>query len=131
MLLVGFSVAFVVLLAIGVPISMGLGGAAMAYVFLHGDLSPTMLVQNAFGGMTAYPLLAIPLFILAGNLMNAGGLSKDLVNFARLLVGHVSGGLGPRDHSGQCHLRRHLGRGGRDRGGDRHGDDPGHEGRRL
>jgi len=66
----------------------------MAYVFLHGDLSPTMLVQNAFGGMTAYPLLAIPLFILAGNLMNAGGLSKDLVNFARLLVGHVSGGLG-------------------------------------
>jgi tripartite ATP-independent transporter DctM subunit len=94
MLLVVFSLAFVLLLGIGVPISMGLGGAAMAYVFWYGDLSPTMLVQNTFGGMTAYPLLAIPLFILSGNLMSEGGLSKDLVNFTRLLVGHVSGGLG-------------------------------------
>jgi len=94
MLLAGFAIAFVALLAVGVPVSMGLGGAAMAYVFLHGDLSPTMLVQTAFGGMTSYPLLAIPLFILSGNLMSAGGLSKDLVNFTRLLIGHVPGGLG-------------------------------------
>jgi C4-dicarboxylate transporter DctM subunit len=94
MLLVAFTIAFVVLLAVGVPISMGLGGAAMVYVFVHGDISPTMLVQNAFGGMTSYPLLAIPLFILSGNLMSEGGLTRDLVMFTRKVVGHVWGGLG-------------------------------------
>ncbi len=94
MALTGFGFAFVALLAIGVPISIGLGGAAMAYVFLIGDLSPTMLVQSTFGGMTSYPLLAIPLFILAGNLMSEGGLTKDLVGFTRRLLGHVWGGLG-------------------------------------
>ncbi len=93
-MLYAFGIAFIVLLALGVPISMGLGGAAMAYVFFHEDLSPTMLVQTTFGGMTAFPLLAIPLFILAGNLMSAGGLTKDLVTFTRRLLGHISGGLG-------------------------------------
>jgi len=72
----------------------GLGGAAMAYVFALGDLSPTMLVMTTFSGMTAYPLLAIPLFILGGNIMSAGGLTKDLVRFTRKLLGSVSGGLG-------------------------------------
>ena len=89
-----FGIAFVGLLAIGVPVSIGLGGAAMAYVFALGDLSPTMLVMTTFSGMTAYPLLAIPLFILGGNLMSAGGLTKDLIKFARKLLGSVSGGLG-------------------------------------
>ena len=94
MLLAVFGLSFVLLLAIGVPISMGLGGAAMSYVFLHEDLSPTMLVQTTFAGMTSFPLLAIPLFILSGNLMSAGGLTKDLVKFTRLLLGHIHGGLG-------------------------------------
>lgn len=93
-MLYAYGISFVVLLGLGVPISIGLGGAALSYVALHGDLSPTMLVQNAFGGMTSFPLLAIPLFILASNLMSAGGLTRDLVNFARLLVGHIAGGLG-------------------------------------
>lgn len=89
-----FGMAFVGLLALGVPVSIGLGGAAMAYVFTLGDLSPTMLVMTTFSGMTAYPLLAIPLFILGGNIMSAGGLTKDLVWFTRKLLGSVSGGLG-------------------------------------
>lgn len=93
-MLYAFGIAFVVLLALGVPISIGLGGAAMAYVFFHEDLSPTMLVQTTFGGMAAFPLLAIPLFILAGNLMSADCLTKDLVSFTRRLLGHISGGLG-------------------------------------
>jgi len=92
--LIVFGIAFVALLAIGVPVSIGLGGAAMAYVFALGDLSPTMLVMTTFSGMTAYPLLAIPLFILGGNIMSAGGLTKDLVWFTRKLLGSVSGGLG-------------------------------------
>lgn len=92
--LIIFGIAFVGLLAIGVPVSIGLGGAAMAYVFALGDLSPTMLIMTTFSGMTAYPLLAIPLFILGGNLMSGGGLTKDLVGFTRKLLGSVTGGLG-------------------------------------
>ncbi|MDR1521110.1 MAG: TRAP transporter large permease [Planctomycetota bacterium] len=89
-----FAVSFVVLLALGMPIAMGLGASAMVYVFLQEDLSLAMLIQTTFGGMSSFPLLAIPLFMLAGNLMNEGGLTRDLVRFARLVMGHISGGLG-------------------------------------
>jgi C4-dicarboxylate transporter, DctM subunit len=89
-----FGISFVVLLALGMPISIGLGASAAVYVLMQPDLSFTMLTQTTFGGMSGFPLLAIPLFMLAGNLMNEGGLTKDLVRFARLLLGHISGGLG-------------------------------------
>ncbi|KYZ75032.1 hypothetical protein AXX12_15765 [Anaerosporomusa subterranea] len=89
-----FLIAFIILLSLGIPIAIGLGGSAMLYVLLQGDVSLTMLTQTAFGGMASFPLLAIPLFMLAGNLMNEGGLTQDLVRFARLLLGHISGGLG-------------------------------------
>jgi C4-dicarboxylate transporter DctM subunit len=94
MTLILFAVSFVVLLALGMPIAMGLGASAMVYVFLQEDLSLAMLIQTTFGGMSSFPLLAIPLFMLAGNLMNEGGLTRDLVRFARLVMGHISGGLG-------------------------------------
>lgn len=93
-MLTAFLMSFVVLLAIGIPIAMALGGSAMTYVLLQEDLSLTMLIQTTFAGMASFPLLAIPLFMLAGNLMNEGGLTKDLVRFARLVMGHVDGGLG-------------------------------------
>ncbi len=89
-----FGISFVVLLALGIPIAIGLGGSAMVYVLTQEDLSLTMLIQTTFGGMSSFPLLAIPLFMLAGNLMNEGGLTKDLVRFARLVMGHINGGLG-------------------------------------
>ena len=93
-MLTAFLGSFVVLLALGIPISIGLGGSAMVYVLLQDGLSLTMLIQTTFAGMASFPLLAIPLFMLAGNLMNEGGLTRDLVRFARLVLGHVSGGLG-------------------------------------
>ncbi|MHC1761152.1 MAG: TRAP transporter large permease [Negativicutes bacterium] len=93
-MLTAFVASFVILLALGIPIAIGLGGSAMVYVLLQEDLSLTMLTQTTFAGMAAFPLLAIPLFILAGNFMNEGGLTRDLVRFARLLMGHISGGLG-------------------------------------
>jgi len=93
-MLTAFIAGFILLLAVGIPIAIGLGGSAMLYVLLHGDLSPTMLIQTTFAGMASFPLLAIPLFMLAGNLMNEGGLTRDLVRFARLILGHISGGLG-------------------------------------
>ena len=80
-MLTAFIAGFILLLAVGIPIAIGLGGSAMLYVLLHGDLSPTMLIQTTFAGMASFPLLAIPLFMLAGNLMNEGGLTRDLVRF--------------------------------------------------
>jgi C4-dicarboxylate transporter DctM subunit len=94
MILIVFGISFVVLLALGMPISLGLGASAMVYVLMQEDLSLVMLVQTTFGGMSSFPLLAIPLFMLAGNLMNEGGLTRDLVRFTRLVMGHISGGLG-------------------------------------
>lgn len=89
-----FVLSFVVILGLGVPIAIGLGASAMVFVLLQEDLSLTMLIQTAFGGMSSFPLMAIPLFMLAGNLMNEGGLTRDLVRFAKLVMGHVCGGLG-------------------------------------
>ncbi len=90
-----FLAAFVGLLSLGIPIAIGLSGSALAYILLSpDDLSLTILTQTTFAGMASFPLLAIPLFMLAGNLMNEGGLTQDLVRFARLLLGHISGGLG-------------------------------------
>lgn len=89
-----FLLAFLVFMTIGVPIAISMGASALFYTMLHGGLSPTMIVQTTFAGMASFPLLAIPLFILAGNLMNEGGITDDLVRFARLLIGHISGGLG-------------------------------------
>ena len=93
-MLAAFLSLFVVLIALGVPIAVALGGSALGYVFFQDGLSLTLLVQTAFAGMSSFPLLAIPLFMLAGNLMNEGGITDDLVRFARLATGHVSGGLG-------------------------------------
>ena len=90
-----FLIAFTVLLCVGIPIAIGLGASALAYILMSGeDISLTILTQTTFAGMASFPLLAIPLFMLAGNLMNEGGLTQDLVRFARLLLGHISGGLG-------------------------------------
>ena len=86
--------AFVVLLCIAAPITVALGGAALVYAIAGGTVSITTLIQNIFGGLATFPLLAVPLFMLAGNLMKEGGLTSDLVQFARLLMGHIRGGLG-------------------------------------
>ncbi len=81
-------------MAIGIPVALAMGGSALVYTFLTSGISPTLLIQTTFAGMASFPLLAIPLFILAGNLMNEGGITDDLVGFSRQLVGHISGGLG-------------------------------------
>jgi tripartite ATP-independent transporter DctM subunit len=86
--------AFILLLCVSAPITVALGGCAMVYAIIGGTVPITTLVQTIFGGLATFPLLAIPLFMLAGNLMNEGGLTPDLVRFARLLLGHIRGGLG-------------------------------------
>ncbi len=94
MLILLFVGAFVALLCVGAPIVVAMGGSALAYLLANGDLSLTLLIQTTFSGMATFPLLAIPLFMLAGHLMNAGGITQDLVQFTRLLLGHIKGGLG-------------------------------------
>ncbi len=81
-------------MALGVPIafSLLLCGAAL---MLHMDMfDAQILAQNVMEGANSFPLLAVPFFLLAGEIMNAGGLSRRIVNFAMALVGHVRGGLG-------------------------------------
>jgi C4-dicarboxylate transporter DctM subunit len=87
-----FLIGFVVLLAIGLPVAVGLGGAALLYFMPDGFF--TQMVQTTFAGMASFTLLAIPLFMLAGNLMNESGITEELATFARLLLGHIRGGLG-------------------------------------
>jgi C4-dicarboxylate transporter DctM subunit len=87
-------VAFVVLLLASVPIAIAMGAASLVAVLIVGQIPPIVIVQRMYSGVDSFVLLAVPLFILAGSLMEAGGISARLVQLARVLVGHVRGGLG-------------------------------------
>jgi C4-dicarboxylate transporter DctM subunit len=89
-----FVSAFIILLCVSAPITVALGGCALVYALVGNAAPITTLIQTIFGGLATFPLLAIPLFMLAGNLMNEGGLTPDLVQFARKMLGHINGGLG-------------------------------------
>ncbi len=81
-------------MAIGLPIAFALILSAVA-LMVHLDLfDPQILAQNLVGGADSFTLLAVPFFMLAGEIMNTGGLSKRIVNFALAMMGHIRGGLG-------------------------------------
>ncbi|CAI9402003.1 Sialic acid TRAP transporter large permease protein SiaM [Pleomorphomonas sp. T1.2MG-36] len=81
-------------MAIGLPIAYALILSAAA-LMVHLDLfDPQILAQNLVGGADSFTLLAVPFFMLAGEIMNTGGLSKRIVNFALAMMGHIRGGLG-------------------------------------
>lgn len=81
------------LLGIGVPIAFALGITAVIFLLLLTDLPLSLMIQQLYLGINSFPLLAIPLFILAGSLMNTGGMSVRLINFALSLIGALKGGL--------------------------------------
>ncbi|CCF00811.1 Anion permease ArsB/NhaD (plasmid) [Sinorhizobium fredii HH103] len=81
-------------IALGVPIAFALLICAVALMVLQGNIDTTILSQKIIEGADSFPLLAIPFFMLAGELMNAGGISKRIVTFALTFVGHLRGGLG-------------------------------------
>jgi len=83
-----------VLIAVHTPIAVAVGTACVVYVLLRGDLPLIVVPHRIIGGMDSFLLLALPLFVLAGDLMNTGGITERLVGFARALVGHIRGGLG-------------------------------------
>lgn len=88
-------VVFVALLILGVPIcvTIGISSVAGALVVLQWDNSVFTAAQRIFTGINSFPLLAIPFFVLAGNIMNSGGIARRLVNVAKLLAGRLPGAL--------------------------------------
>jgi tripartite ATP-independent transporter DctM subunit len=84
---------FFILMALGMPIAFAIGVASSSIVFVSERLPPTFIVSKMFAGLDSFPLMAIPFYILAGNLMTEGGLTQKIVAFANSLVGHVRGGL--------------------------------------
>lgn len=85
-------ITFFVSMLIGIPIAFVLGITSLSAVIYRGYPMLTM-VQRVFSGLDSFPLMAIPFFILAGNLMNTGGITRRLVRFSHYLVGHIKGGL--------------------------------------
>jgi tripartite ATP-independent transporter DctM subunit len=81
-------------IVIGIPVSFALMLSAVAMMLLFGNLDPQILAQKLIDGADSFPLMAIPFFLIAGELMNAGGLSRRIVAFALSLFGHMRGGLG-------------------------------------
>jgi TRAP-type transport system large permease protein len=81
-------------MAIGIPISFALLVCGAALMWSLNMLDAQILAQNLINGADSYPLLAVPFFLLAGEIMNVGGLSKRIVNVALFMVGHIKGGLG-------------------------------------
>ncbi len=86
--------SFLVLLVLGVPVAIALGGASLLYVALEGNSPLLVVVHRMVGGVDSFPLLAIPFFILAGSLMNTSGITERIYAFALALVGWLKGGLG-------------------------------------
>lgn len=81
-------------MAIGMPIAFALLASGVALMLYLGIFDSQIVAQNFINGADNFPLMAIPFFILAGELMNSGGISKRIIGFALALVGHIRGGLG-------------------------------------
>ena len=86
--------AFLAAMATGIPVAIAMAGSALVYILLTGDLPPMVVIHRMISGIDSFPLLAVPFFIFAGNLMNHAGITNRIYNFALSLVGWMRGGLG-------------------------------------
>jgi tripartite ATP-independent transporter DctM subunit len=89
-----FLVSLLAAMALGIPIAYSLLLCGVALMVQMNNFDAQILAQNLIEGANSFPLLAVPFFMLAGEIMNVGGLSRRIVNLALTLVGHVRGGLG-------------------------------------
>ncbi|TCT02970.1 TRAP transporter large permease [Aquabacter spiritensis] len=85
---------FLGLMLIGVPVALALAGASLLYILVTGTAPDVVIAQRMIAGVESFPLLAVPFFILAGNLMNIAGVTGRIYAFAVALVGWMRGGLG-------------------------------------
>src|SRR5699024_9565597 len=92
-MIISFFILLFVLLVLSVPIAAALGLTASFGVLTHDTLSLELIGQSVFNSLNSFPLMAIPFFILAGNLMASGGIAKRLVDLVSSLIGHFTGGL--------------------------------------
>ncbi len=82
------------LLVFGVPVAIALAGSSAVFLLTFGGVPPMVVAHRMINGVDSFPLLAVPFFILAGNLMNTAGITERIFNFALSLVGWMRGGLG-------------------------------------
>ncbi|MBV7483736.1 TRAP transporter large permease [Bordetella sp. BOR01] len=85
---------FLLLMIFGVPVAVSMAGASLFFVLWSGSVPDVVVAQRMIAGVESFPLLAVPFFILAGNLMNIAGITGRIYNFAVALVGWMRGGLG-------------------------------------
>jgi TRAP-type transport system large permease protein len=82
------------LMALGMPIAFALIGCGLCMMFYMGITDPQIVIQNMWDGSNSFPLLAVPFFMMAGEFMNAGGMTRRIIVMAMSWIGHVRGGLG-------------------------------------
>ncbi|MDO8720565.1 MAG: TRAP transporter large permease [Polaromonas sp.] len=85
---------FLIFMGAGIPVAIAMAGASLVYILFSGTLPPFVVIHRMVSGIDSFPLLAVPFFILAGNLMNNAGITTRIYNFALALVGWLKGGLG-------------------------------------
>jgi TRAP-type C4-dicarboxylate transport system permease large subunit len=86
--------SFLAAMATGVPVAIAMAGSVLVFILVSGDLPPFVVIHRMVSGIDSFPLLAVPFFIMAGNLMNHAGITNRIYNFALSLVGWLKGGLG-------------------------------------
>ena len=86
-------VSFVIIIMLGAPIAIGLGLSSMLAIYFGTNLPLVLIPQRMYAAADSFPLMAIPFFMLAGALMETGGISRRLINLADKLIGHLTGGL--------------------------------------
>ncbi|MBP1930144.1 TRAP transporter large permease [Ammoniphilus resinae] len=86
-------ILLLVFLALSVPVAISVGLASIIGIAVDGQIPLLVVIQRIYNTLDSFPLMAIPFFILAGNLMDKGGISQRLVNLANSFVGHMTGGL--------------------------------------
>jgi TRAP-type mannitol/chloroaromatic compound transport system permease large subunit len=84
---------FIAVLLVGVPVFIALAGSSFVYTHFIAELPDFVILHRMAGGIDSCPLLAVPFFILAGNLMNSAGITNRIYDFAVALVGWTRGGL--------------------------------------
>ncbi|HEX5129627.1 MAG TPA: TRAP transporter large permease [Usitatibacter sp.] len=89
-----FKLLFLGLMASGLPVFIAMAGSSLVYVMVSGNIPDFVVIHRMVGGLDSFPLLAVPFFILAGNLMNSAGITHRIYAFALALVGWMKGGLG-------------------------------------
>jgi TRAP-type C4-dicarboxylate transport system permease large subunit len=87
-------IVFLLLMSGGLPVAIAMAGSALLYIMWTGNLPAFVVIHRMVSGIDSFPLLAVPFFILAGNLMNNAGITNRIYNYALALVGWLKGGLG-------------------------------------